>query len=115
MQPGDYPKYKVSWESLFLFIWNFVASFQEEEETMGEGKSAEVMKSSWSDESVFVSRGKYFVGSCLESDLGSPKHAWIQSVYLSTSVGSGILTVTDIHLNKVILSNKSLIERNGIT
>lgn len=115
VQSGDYSKYKVSWESLFLFIWNCVASFQEEEETMGEGKSAEVMKSSWSDESVFVSRGKYIVGSCLESDLGSPKHAWIQSIYLATSVGSGILTITDIHLNKVILSNKSLIERNGIT
>ena len=71
---------------------------------MGEGESAEVMKSSWSDESVFVSRGKYTLGSCLESDLRSTEHAWIQSIYLSTNVGSGILTITGIHLNKVILS-----------
>ena len=71
---------------------------------MGEGESAEVMKSSWSDESVLVSRGEYIVGSCLESDLRSTEHAWIQSIYLSTNVGSGIRTITGIHLNKVILS-----------
>ena len=53
---------------------------------------------------MLVSRGKYIVGSCLESDLRSTEHAWIQSIYLSTNVGSGIRTITGIHLNKVILS-----------
>lgn len=31
VQSENYSKYKVWWESHFLFIWNFVASFQEEE------------------------------------------------------------------------------------
>lgn len=110
VQSGDYSKYKVPWESYFPFI---ICSQFLGEETMGEGKAREVI-SRWSRK-LFCEQGKYIMGSCLESDMKHTEHACIQSIYLSTSVGSEILTIPGIHLNKVILSNKSLIECNGIT
>lgn len=97
VQSGAIVKYKVPWESYFPFIWNFAVVLEgrgdhEEGKAPKWWKAAEMMR-------VCLWAGQVHCRQLPESDMAQNMPAF-QSIYLSTSVGSEILTIIPgIHLN----------------